>query len=105
MARPAALSVSVHDALDEHGVVLHVGVLGRLQLVEGEEERAAAGHVGLALGPLEGSGVQVGPEGVDGVFTVVLVQQHEGDLPGSVLGQARVSPCRPSDAELTLLLL
>ena len=88
---PPALSVSLHDALEEHGVVLHVGMLGRLQLVEGEEERAAAGHVGLALGPLEGSGVQVGPEGVDGVFTVVLVQQHEGDLPGSVLGgQAQV---------------
>ena len=63
---PPALSVSLHDALEEHGVVLHVGMLGRLQLVEGEEERAAAGHVGLALGPLEGSGVQVGAQEVSG---------------------------------------
>lgn len=49
-----ALSTRLHDALEEHGVILHVGMLGRLQPVEGEEERAAAGHVGLTLGPLEG---------------------------------------------------
>lgn len=49
-----ALSTGLHDALEEHGVVLHVSVLGRMQPVEGEEERAAAGHVGFTLRPLEG---------------------------------------------------
>lgn len=78
----SALSTCLHDAFEKHGVILHVGVLGRLQPAEGEEERAAAGHVGFTLRPLEGRRAQVGPEGIDGVLTVVLVQQHEGDLRG-----------------------
>lgn len=53
-SRPCCLSTCLHDALEEHGVVLHVGMLGRLQPAEREEERAAAGHVGFTLGPLEG---------------------------------------------------
>lgn len=89
MALPA-LSTRLHDALEEHGVILHVGMLGRLQLAEREEEWAAAGHIGFTLGPLEGCRAQVGPEGIDGVLTVVLVQQHEGDLQGK--GRRRSGP-------------
>lgn len=88
-------------------------MLGRLQPAEREEERAAAGHVGFTLGPLEGHGAQVRPEGINGVLTVVLVQEHEGDLraragggqvPGSApRGSELVCACHlcsPSDPEL-----
>jgi len=75
----------VHNGLDEDGVVAYVGVLG-VQLGERAEERAAAGDVHVADGPLEGRGGDVGPEGVDDVLPVVLVQQHQGDL-GAVGGE------------------
>lgn len=69
----------VYNGLDEDGVVAYVGVL-RVQLGEWTEERAAAGDVHIADGPLEGRGGDVGPEGVDDVLPVVLVEQHQGDL-------------------------
>ena len=69
----------VHDGLDEDGVVSDVRVFG-VQLGERAEERAATGDVHVADGPLEGRGRDVGPEGVDDVLPVVLVQQHQGHL-------------------------
>lgn len=65
----------VHDGLDENGVVADVGVLP-IQLRERTEERAAAGDVHLAHGPLKGGGSDVGAKGVDDVLPVALVQQH-----------------------------
>ena len=69
----------VYNGLDEDGVVAYVGVF-RVQLGERTEERAAAGDVHIADGPLKGRGGDVGPEGIDYVLPVVLVEQHEGDL-------------------------
>lgn len=69
----------VHNGLDEDGVIPNVGVL-RVQFGEWTEERAAAGDVHVADGPLEGRGGDVGPEGVDDVLPVVLVKQHQGHL-------------------------
>ena len=69
----------VYNGLDKDGVITYVGVL-RVQLGKGTEERAAAGDVHIADGPLEGGGRDVGPEGINDVLPVVLVQQHEGDL-------------------------
>lgn len=71
----------VHDSLDEDGVVSDVRVLG-VELGERAEEGAAAGDVHLAHGPLEGRGGDVGPEGVDDVLPVALVQQHQSHLRG-----------------------
>lgn len=65
----------VYNGLDEDGVVAYVGVF-RVQLGEWTEEWAAAGYVHIADGPLEGRGRDVGPEGIDYVLPVVLVEQH-----------------------------
>jgi len=73
----------VDDSLDEDGVVSYVRVFG-VQLGERAEEGAAAGDVHVADGPLEGRGGDVGPEGVDDVLPVVLVQQHQGHLVGHI---------------------
>ena len=69
----------VNDGLDENGVVADVGVLG-VEFGERAEERAAAGDVHLTHGPLEGRGSDVGPERIDDVLSVTLVQQHESHL-------------------------
>lgn len=69
----------VNDGLDEDGVVPDVGVFG-VQFGQRAEEWAAAGYVHVADGSLEGGGRDVGPEGIDDVFSVVLVQQHKSDL-------------------------
>lgn len=69
----------VHYSLDEDGVIADVGVL-RVELREWAEERTAAGDVHVADGPLKGRGGNVGPEGVNDMLAVVLVQEHEGHL-------------------------
>lgn len=69
----------IHDGLNENGVVANVGVLG-VELGERAEERAAAGDVHLTYRPLEGGGSDVGPEGIDDVLPVTLVQQHQSHL-------------------------
>lgn len=69
----------VHDRFDEDGVVADVRVLG-VELGERAEERTAAGDVHLAHGSLEGGGGDVGSKGVDDVFPVALVQQHQSHL-------------------------
>lgn len=69
----------VDNCLDEDGVVADVGIFA-LQLGQRAEERAPAGDVHLADGPLEGRGSDIRPEGVYDVLAVALVQQHEGDL-------------------------
>lgn len=69
----------VHDGFDEDGVVADVRVLA-LQLGQRTEERTSAGDVHLADRPLERRRGDVGPEGVDDVLSVTLVQQHQRDL-------------------------
>ena len=71
----------VNDGLNENGVVAQVGALAR-QLSQWTEQRAATGNVHLTDWLLERGGGDVGPEGVDDVLPVVLVQQHQGHLSG-----------------------
>lgn len=80
-------TAEVHQDLDEDGVVPYVGVF-TVQLGQGTEERTPAGDVHVADRPLKGRGGDVGPEGVDDVLPVVLVEQHEGHLSTQVKGGA-----------------
>lgn len=66
----------VHDRLDEDCVVADVRVLA-IELREGAEEWATTGDVHLAHRSLEGGGSDVRAKGVNDVFPVALVQQHQ----------------------------
>lgn len=68
-------SSEVYNGLDEDGVVSYVGVF-RVQFGEWAEERAATCDVHVTDRPLEGRGGDVGPEGINNVLPVVLVEQH-----------------------------
>lgn len=69
----------VYNGFDEDGVIAYVGIF-RVQLGERTEEWAAAGNVHITDWPLKGRGGDIGPESIDYVFPVVLVEQHQGDL-------------------------
>lgn len=75
-----ALLICLDDAFEEKRVLLDIGVLGGLQLGQGQEHGTATGHIHVIHWPLEGGRGQVRAKGIDDVFPVVLVQQHECHL-------------------------
>lgn len=75
-----ALLICLDDAFEEKRVLLHVGVLGGLQLGQGQEHGAATGHIHVIHWPLEGGRGQVWAKGIDDVLPVVLIQQHKCHL-------------------------
>lgn len=73
----------IHNSLDEYCILPNVGILA-LQFGKRAEERTPTGDVHFAYGTLKGRGGYIRSEGINDVFPIVLVQQHQGHLPTTI---------------------
>lgn len=69
----------VHNSFDENGVISNVRVLA-IEFGEWAEERTAAGDVHLTYRSLERGGSDIRSKGINDVFPVALIQQHQSHL-------------------------
>lgn len=76
-ARPLGSGGRFHHALDIDCVILAVGVLGRPQFPQWEEQGAAAGHIHLRDGSVEGCRREVWTESIDDMLPLVLIYEKE----------------------------
>ena len=69
---------SVYNALDEEGIILGVVII--IEIGQLAELWTARGHVHIRDGSLEAGTLWCWFEGLNNVFTVILVYQNQGDL-------------------------
>ena len=76
---PIALQIGcIYNDLQKHHVIPNIRMV--VQFSKGTEHWASTGDVGFSSWSLERGAAGIRPEGIDHVFNVILIQQHEGDL-------------------------